>query len=79
MTVPAFDWFVVVRICNGSGFPKVHAADTEAYLHNKSLADESVIQGALNTLGTEIQPDIRPPEAEPAYRRQLTKSLLYKV
>jgi len=59
---------------------KIHASATEAFLENNSnLANESIIQGALATLEAEIQPDIRPPEADPAYRKQLTKSLLYKV
>ena len=58
---------------------QVHATATELYLEGKSLSDVQVIQGAMQLLEKEIQPDIRPPEADPVYRKQLTKSLLYKV
>ncbi|CAG0884273.1 unnamed protein product [Darwinula stevensoni] len=55
-----------------------HATQTESFVVNKSLADEGVLQAALNILGGEIQPDSQPADASPTYRRTLAQALFYK-
>ena len=45
----------------------------------RCLQDQDVLQGAMLTLDEEIVPWDDPSEASTEYRKQLTKSLLYKV
>ena len=45
----------------------------------RCLQDQDVLQGAMLTLDDEINPWDDPSEASTVYRKQLTKSLLYKV
>ncbi|CAG0880344.1 unnamed protein product [Cyprideis torosa] len=56
-----------------------HAVETETYLENKSLSDETVVQSALRILGSELIPDSDIHDASPEYRRELAVSLLYKT
>ncbi|BES97394.1 2 iron, 2 sulfur cluster Hypothetical protein [Nesidiocoris tenuis] len=56
----------------------VHASQVEDYLVDKNLVDQHTIQGALNILTSELQPDHVLPDATPAYRKGLAESLLYK-
>jgi xanthine dehydrogenase/oxidase len=58
----------------------VHATLTEKYLENLSdLGNPQVLQKAFDILEKEVNPDYKPPEAIPEYRRFLTQTLLYKV
>ena len=45
----------------------------------RCLRDQDVLQGAMSTLDDEVAPLDDPSEASVEYRKQLTKSLLYKV
>ncbi len=72
-------FFLIANFTYTYLYIKFHASAAEAFLENKCLTDEKAVAGALELLDREVQPDIRPPEAEPKYRKQLTKSLLYKV
>ena len=45
----------------------------------RCLRDQDVLNGAMAILEDEIQPWDDPSEASVEYRKQLTKSLLYKV
>ncbi len=47
--------------------------------HFRCLKDQGVLQGAMGALENEIAPWDDPSEASVEYRKQLTKSLLYKV
>lgn len=64
-----------------SGISKdfVHAVNTETYLQGKSLADVSVIQGALNALSAELKPDPNIDAVEPSvgYRKNVALGYLY--
>ena len=48
-------------------------------LQTRCLQDQDVLQGAMSILEEEITPWNDPSEASTGYRKQLTKSLLYKV
>ena len=48
-------------------------------LHFRCLQDQDVLQGAMGALENEIAPWDDPSEASVEYRKNLTKSLLYKV
>ncbi|CAG2217137.1 XDH [Mytilus edulis] len=64
-----------------SGIAKnfVHAVQTETYLQGKSLADINVIQGALTTLASELNPDPKIDAVEPSvgYRKNVAIGYLY--
>ncbi|XP_052067277.1 uncharacterized protein LOC127706661 [Mytilus californianus] len=64
-----------------SGISKdfVHAVQTESYLVGKSLVDPSVIQGAMTTLASELNPDPNIDAVEPsvAYRKNVAIGYLY--
>ncbi|XP_071122788.1 uncharacterized protein [Mytilus edulis] len=64
-----------------SGISKdfIHAVQTETYLAGKSLIDPSVIQGALTTLASEVNPDPNIDAVEPsvAYRKNVAIGYLY--
>jgi len=64
----------------GKSLLQVHASATEMFLlENKHLGDDKVIQGAMDALDRELKPDVSFLEAAPEYRKNLAKSLLYKV
>nr|XP_018909622.1 PREDICTED: xanthine dehydrogenase-like [Bemisia tabaci] len=56
----------------------VHASQTENFLVGKSLLDSHVVQGALDKLASEVDPDVVLTDASPAYRKGLAQSLFYK-
>lgn len=58
---------------------QVHASQTENFLVGKSLLDSHVVQGALDKLASEVDPDVVLTDASPAYRKGLAQSLFYKV
>ena len=51
---------------------------TEELLEGKTIS-ETTIQEAMGSLEQEVQPNMKPPDAHPTYRKALTKALLYKV
>nr|CAD7398614.1 unnamed protein product [Timema cristinae] len=57
----------------------VHATATESYLNGKCLFTQETLNGLMNSLEQEIQPDHVLPDMAPNYRKGLTKSLIYKV
>lgn len=68
------------RICYGGIHPRfVHARSTEAYLASKNLIDNTTLQGALDKLNEEVQPNWVLPDASPTFRKNLALSLFYKV
>lgn len=70
---------ISATICYGGINPTfVHATATEAYLVGKNLFTNSVLQGALNLLNSEITPDFIPPDKSPEFRKNLAMSLFYK-
>ncbi|CAG7720322.1 unnamed protein product [Allacma fusca] len=79
---PAVDFKITEKpsICFGGINPKfVHATRTEESLTGADLADPNALKQAIRTLDEEVEPDHHLPDATPQYRKQLTKSLLYKV
>ncbi|CAG2214889.1 XDH [Mytilus edulis] len=64
-----------------SGISKdfVHAVQTENYLQGKELNDVKVIQGALTTLASELNPDPNIDSVEPSagYRKNVAIGFLY--
>ena len=56
----------------------MHANMTESFLEGKQI-NESTIKGAIEALDKEVEPNMKPPDAHPTYRKSLTKALLYKV
>ncbi|XP_063399739.1 xanthine dehydrogenase/oxidase-like [Mytilus trossulus] len=64
-----------------SGISKdfVHAVQTENYLQGKELNDVKVIQGALTTLASELDPDPNIDSVEPSagYRKNVAVGFLY--
>jgi len=67
------------RICFGNISPDfVHAEKLENLLSGKDLYDPTTVAQIFQQLPTIIQPEERPPEASPEYRRVLACSLLYK-
>lgn len=56
-----------------------HATATELYLRGKNLFDKTVFKAAVQSLNTEIVPNITPPEPSPDYRKKLAIGLFYKV
>lgn len=66
-------------ICYGGINPTfIHATNTENYLIGLNLFTNTVIQGALNTLDTEISPDWVLPDTSPEFRKDLAFGLIYK-
>nr|CAD7459505.1 unnamed protein product [Timema tahoe] len=57
---------------------KVHATATESYLNGKCLFAQETLNGLMESLEQEIQPDHVLPDMTPKYRKELTKSLIYK-
>ena len=57
---------------------QIHASATENYFVGKSL-DQNTIKGAMEALENEVQPVKEPRDGDPMYRKNLAKSLLYKV
>ncbi|XP_058120344.1 xanthine dehydrogenase/oxidase-like isoform X1 [Anopheles ziemanni] len=67
------------NICFGGINPQfTHAAKTEAFLVGKNLLTNDTVQGALNALKDELNPDWVLPDASPEYRKNLALSLFYK-
>ncbi|CAG0900815.1 unnamed protein product [Cyprideis torosa] len=67
-------------LCFGGIRPDfVRAVKTEAYLEDKALTDQSVVQGALAVLSSELDPDSKLQDTSPEHRRDLAVSLLYKT
>nr|XP_016926109.2 indole-3-acetaldehyde oxidase-like [Drosophila suzukii] len=67
------------RICFGNISPDfVHAEKLENLLSGKDLYDPTTVAQIFQQLPTILQPEERPPEASPEYRRILACSLLYK-
>ncbi|KAL5006950.1 hypothetical protein ScPMuIL_015756 [Solemya velum] len=56
----------------------VHASKTEEYLKGKQLGDPTVIKEALNTLSSEVVPDVGPALSTVEYRKSLALSLFYR-
>ncbi|CAG2060644.1 unnamed protein product [Timema podura] len=56
----------------------VHATATESYLNGKCLFAQETLDGLMESLEQEIQPDHVLPDMTPKYRKELTKSLIYK-
>nr|CAD7412243.1 unnamed protein product [Timema poppensis] len=56
----------------------VHATATESYLDGKDLFTQETLNGLMDSLEQEIQPDHVLPDMTPEYRKGLTKSLIYK-
>ncbi|KAL9699938.1 hypothetical protein quinque_003379 [Culex quinquefasciatus] len=66
-------------ICFGGINPVfVHASSTECFLVGRPLLTNETLQGALQALATELEPDWVLPDASPNYRRRLALSLYYK-
>lgn len=67
------------RICFGGITPEfVHANKTEKLLVGKNLFENDVLQSALSSLTTELNPDWVLPDASPEYRKNLAAALFYK-
>lgn len=60
-------------------YVKVHASKTEAILEGSDITKPEALKKAVETLGAEINPDTKPLEGAPEYRKGLAQSLLYKV
>nr|CAD7445654.1 unnamed protein product [Timema bartmani] len=56
----------------------VNATATESYLNGKCLFAQETLNGLMESLEQEIQPDHVLPDMTPKYRKELTKSLIYK-
>lgn len=56
-----------------------HASATELYLTGKNLFDKAVFKAAVQSLNTELVPNVTPPEPSPDYRKKLAIGLFYKV
>ncbi|XP_065075928.1 xanthine dehydrogenase/oxidase-like [Ochlerotatus camptorhynchus] len=66
-------------ICFGGINPSfVHASKTEDFLIGKPLFTNETLNGALQTLSDELEPDWVLPDASPEYRKRLAQSLFYK-
>ncbi|KAJ3639854.1 hypothetical protein Zmor_003189 [Zophobas morio] len=59
--------------------PFVHANVTERLLAGKNLFDNSVLQQVYTSLTNELDPDVRPPDPSPEFRKKLAISLFYKA
>lgn len=70
---------VGAKICFG-GIDEyfVHAEKTQAFLKCKDPFSNETVQGALNVLKTEVNPDLVLPDATPKYRKNLALALFYK-
>jgi hypothetical protein len=68
----------VTRVVHSIYLFQVHASQTEEFLNGKAL-DTKTIQGAMDVLEKELNPDEKPPDASPEYRKTLAQALLYKV
>lgn len=67
------------RICFGGITPEfVHANETEKFLIGKNLYSNKILQGALDCLISELNPDWVLPDACPEYRKNLGAALFYK-
>lgn len=74
------DYIDSCRIVFGNINPNfVHAENAENYLKHKQLHDNNTLKDVLKLLKSEINPDVRLPEASPKYRQMLAISLFYKV
>jgi xanthine dehydrogenase/oxidase len=57
----------------------IHATKTENYLIGKNIYNDGTLQGAINLLKEEINPNLKPPHASPECRKKLAIGLFYKV
>lgn len=57
----------------------IHASNTEQYLVNKHLYDETTLRNVLEMLNSEIKPNETIEEVSPKYRKDLALALFYKV
>ncbi|XP_064073152.1 xanthine dehydrogenase/oxidase-like [Vanessa tameamea] len=56
----------------------IHATQTEKYLKGKNVFSNSILQGAISRLNTELVPVEDPAEPTPAIRKKLAIGLFYK-
>lgn len=70
---------VAAKLCFG-GIDEhfVHAEKTEEYLKGMDPFSNATVQGALDVLKTEVNPDWVLPDASPEYRKNLAMALFYK-
>ncbi|XP_063609254.1 uncharacterized protein LOC134783340 [Penaeus indicus] len=57
----------------------IHAKQTESFLTGRSLMETPTIINAAKVLAKEVNPDAKPQDASPQYRRSLAQNLLYKT
>lgn len=57
----------------------IHAEQTEQYLINKRLTEVITVREAANMIGNELNPDSRPQDASPEYRKSLAQGLFFKA
>ncbi|KAK4312005.1 hypothetical protein Pmani_016533 [Petrolisthes manimaculis] len=57
----------------------IHADQTETFLTGRRLTDEGTVVEAARTLGRELQPDAKPQDASPEYRKSLSQGLFFKT
>ena len=58
---------------------QVRASRTESFLRDKSLLEESVLQGALAALASELVIETSPVDPEAEYKVGVAQGLLYRV
>uniref|UniRef100_A0AAG5D729 FAD-binding PCMH-type domain-containing protein n=1 Tax=Anopheles atroparvus TaxID=41427 RepID=A0AAG5D729_ANOAO len=67
-------------VCYGGITPGfTHAVQLESFLVGKDIFQEAVLQEALDILSHTIAPTNAPPDACPAYRKQLALTLFYRA
>ena len=57
----------------------IHATQTENFLYERNMNDQTAFQQALQILESELMPNDDPVLAAPEYRKKLALSLFYKV
>lgn len=58
---------------------QIHAEQTELYLVNERLTEVRSIVKAAKMIANELNPDPRPQDASPEYRKSLAQGLFFKV
>ena len=69
---------VPVMIFGGIDPTFINATETETFLYYRQFNDEAILAKAFSLLQSEINPNVDPILASPAYRRSLAVSLFYK-
>lgn len=67
----------IVYGCINSTF--IHATNTENYLQGKNIFDNAVLQEAMATLDSELDPNHILPDPSPEFRKKMAISLFFKV